>query len=117
MDKKSLKKIMEQTINPRELALKKYSAYKLYICDLLRDIARQIEDGDFETVIKNNSFLSHAGDGWGNTNTCINFSYDETQKDIEQALNYLEFLRKYAYEELDLDAEFDEYKDYLPYVN
>ena len=112
MNKNEVKEILNKTLNPRELAREKFCAYKNYILGIFEEISNLISNDEYEKVLRF-CFDSPAGDAWGLDNTVIDFGFDEKSKDILQALNYLSYLKKYYNKDLDIDAKFTEWKDYI----
>lgn len=99
--------IMQKTVSPRDLAKEKYLAYKEYIVNVLRTLATSVEDEYFEAVA-NCTVLSPSGDAYGSDNRYIDFGFDDKPCDIVEALNRLEFLRRYADGEFDIDDKYCE---------
>lgn len=104
--------IMAKTLSPRDLAREKYIAYKAYIRDVFMKCAECVGKEQFQKIVDMTA-SSPAGDGYGKDNRFIDFGFDEAPKDIFEALNHLEFLRKYANGELDIDEKFYEGMEYL----
>jgi hypothetical protein len=113
MNKNEVKKIMEKKVNPRELAREQYDAYQDYIIQKLKGIIEGIENGNYEDIISEDTFISPAGDCMGMDNTVINFSFNETPCDIRQALNRLAFLAEYADGQREIDEVYNENVNYL----
>ena len=65
----------------------------------------QIKSEEFQKIVDLTA-CSPAGDGYGKDNRFIDFGFDNAPKDIFEALNYLEFLRRYAYGEIGVDEKF-----------
>lgn len=97
--------IMNKTVSPRDLAREKYIAYKAYIRDIFMMCANCAGNEEFQKIVDLTA-CSPAGDGYGSDNRFIDFGFDDAPKDIFEALNYLEFLRRYANGEIGVDEKF-----------
>lgn len=104
--------IMTKTLSPRDLAREKYIAYKAYIRDVFMKCAECTGNEQFQQIVDMTA-PSPAGDGYGKDNRFIDFGFDENQKDIFEALNYLEYLRRYANGDIELDEKFYEGMEFL----
>jgi hypothetical protein len=88
--------ILNETINPCELAKKKKDAYKDYVLDLLRKVIASIECEDWERL-NNFCFDSPAGDGYGMDNRVVNFSPNKEKPiDIMGAAYIIEYYNRVA---------------------
>ena len=88
--------ILNETINPCELAKKKKDAYKSYVLDLLRKAIDCIEREDWLSL-NNLCFDSPAGDGYGMDNSVLDFSPDTRKPiDIMGAAYIIEYYNRVA---------------------
>ena len=99
MKKDELSKIMNKTIDPKQLAFEQAEAYRGYIysklSDLMAEIADVDENTDVEKFAEKYCFDSPSGDGWGKDNCVIDFGYDGNA-DIVEALTKIVSLYRYA---------------------
>ena len=99
MKKDELSKIMNKTIDPKQLAFEQAEAYRGYIynklSDLMVEIADVDENTDVEKFAEKYCFDSQAGDDWGQDNCVIDFGYDGNA-DIVEALTKIVSLYRYA---------------------
>lgn len=99
MKKDELYKIMNKTLDPKQLALEQAQAYKNYICsklsDLIAEIADVDENTDVEKFAKKYCFDSPSGDYMGSDNSVIDFGYRD-YADIVEALIEIVSLYRYA---------------------
>lgn len=99
MEKDELYKIMNKTIDPKQLALEQAEAYKGYIysrlSDLMAEIANVDENTDVEKFAKKYCFDSPSGDYMGSDNCVIDFGYEDNA-DIVEALTKIVSLYVYA---------------------
>lgn len=88
--------ILNETINPCELAKKKKDAYKSYVLDLLRRVTSCVEHEDWKSL-NDFCFDSSSGDGYGMDNSVLDFSPDEkTPIDIMGAAYIIEYYNRVA---------------------
>ena len=104
--------IMNKVLNPRDLAREKANAYRKYILDVLDEVKKKISNGKYTDVIEMTAF-SADGDGYGNENDYIDFSYNDRPMDIKQALNLLAYLEKYANGTISVDEDYREGMNYM----
>ena len=97
--KDELSKIMNKTIDPKQLAFEQAEAYKGYVysklCDLMAEIADVDENTDVKKFAEKYCFDSPSGDGWGKDNYVIDFGYEDNA-DIVEALDKIVSLYRYA---------------------
>ena len=104
MKKDELSKIMNRTIDPKQLALEQAEAYKGYICNKLSELIAEVADvseiTDVEKFAEKYCFDSPSGDEMGSDNSVIDFGYGN-YADIVEALTKIVSLYRYArdYEE------------------
>lgn len=102
--KEELSKIMNKTIDPKQLALEQAEAYKGYICNKLSELIAEVADvseiTDVEKFTEKYCFDSPSGDCMGSDNCVIDFGYEDSA-DIVEALTKIVSLYRYArdYEE------------------
>lgn len=99
MKKDELSKIMNRTIDPKQLALEQAEAYKGYICNKLSELIAEVADvseiTDVEKFAEKYCFDSPSGDYMGSDNSVIDFGYGN-YADIIEALTKIVSLYKYA---------------------
>ena len=99
MKKDELSKIMNKTIDPKQLALEQAEAYRGYIYSKLRDLMAEIADVDENTDVEKFAekycFDSPSGDYMGSDNFVLDFGYDGNA-DIVEALTKIVSLYRYA---------------------
>lgn len=99
MKKDELSKIMNKTIDPKQLAFEQAEAYRAYIynrlSDLMVEIADVDENTDVEKFAEKYCFDSPSGDYMGSDNFVIDFGYGDNA-DIVEALNKIVSLYRYA---------------------
>ncbi len=99
MKKDELSKIMNRTIDPKQLALEQAEAYKGYICNKLSELIAEVADvseiTDVEKFAEKYCFDSPSGDYMGSDNSVIDFGYGN-YADIVEALTKIVSLYKYA---------------------
>ncbi len=99
MKKDELSKIMNKTIDPKQLALEQAEAYKGYICNKLSELITEVADVSEITNVKKFAekycFDSLSGDYGGQDNCVIDFGYRDNA-DIVEALTKIVSLYKYA---------------------
>jgi homospermidine synthase len=81
-----IQEIMSVSVN--NLAEKQYEAYKSHVLTVLAEVAGFIKQDRYKDV-EGRTFFSPAGDGYGSDNHCINFSWDEHDRDIVEACEKL----------------------------
>lgn len=87
--------ILDVDINNLKQA--KYKAMKEHIIGVLDKVKDLVEKGDYDGL-DDVTFISTAGDGWGDENSCINFAWrDGKYMDIAEATHIL----------MELDADKD----------
>lgn len=99
MKKDELFKIMNRTIDPKQLALEQAEAYKSYICNKLSGLIAEVADvseiTDIEKFAEKYCFDSPSGDEMGSDNYVIDFGYGD-YADIVEALTKIVSLYRYA---------------------
>lgn len=99
MEKDELYKIMNKTLDPKQLALEQAEAYKGYIYSKLNDLMTEIagvdENADVEKFAEKYCFDSPSGDCMGSDNSVIDFGYGDSV-DIVEALTKIVSLYRYA---------------------
>lgn len=99
MKKDELSKIMNKTLDPKQLAFEQAEAYRGYIysklSDLMAEIADVDENTDVEKFAEKYCFDSPSGDYMGSDNSVIDFGYGDNA-DIVEALNKIVSLYRYA---------------------
>lgn len=95
MTKNDITKMMEEVHSPKELARKKYEAYKTYVLQVLDNVKQEIERESFSNIEKY-LFESPSGDGWGLDNHCIDFGINNRVMDIYDACQMLQFYSLYS---------------------
>jgi hypothetical protein len=99
MKKDELSKIMNKTIDPKQLAFEQAEAYRGYIysklSDLMAEIADVDENTDVEKFAEKYCFDSSSGDYMGQDNCVIDFGYGDNA-DIVEALTKIVSLYRYA---------------------
>lgn len=97
--KEELSKIMNRTIDPKQLALEQAEAYKGYICNKLSELIAEVADVSENTNVKKFEekycFDSQSGDYAGQDNCVIDFGY-RGNADIVEALTKIVRLYRYA---------------------
>lgn len=87
---KDVREIME--INVDNLKQRQFNIYKEFVLKTLKGIIEDIELNNFNNVY-DKLFYSPSGDECGMDNYCIDFSYDERDVDIREAIDLLERLK------------------------
>lgn len=99
MKKDELSKIMNKTLDPKQLAFEQAEAYRGYIysklSDLMAEIADVDENTDVEKFAEKYCFDSPSGDYMGSDNSVIDFGYGDNA-DIVEALTKIVSLYRYA---------------------
>lgn len=99
MKREELSKIMNKTIDPKQLALEQAEAYKGYICNKLSELIAEVADVSEITDVKKFAekycFDSQSGDYAGQDNCVIDFGYKDNA-DIVEALTKIVSLYRYA---------------------
>lgn len=99
MRKEELVKIMNRTIDPKQLALEQAEAYKGYICNKLSELIAEVADvseiTDVEEFAEEYCFGSPSGNEMGSDNYVIDFGY-KNYADIVEALYEIVSLYRYA---------------------
>ena len=88
--------ILNEVVNPCELAKKKKEAYKEYVISILTQAKDYVENEDWASL-NNLCFDSPAGDGYGMDNSVLDFSPDtNTPIDIMGAAYIIEYYNRVA---------------------
>lgn len=80
-------------INIENLKEKQYEFLKEHTLNILEGIIDDLNNDKFDDIKKKMKF-SPAGDGYGDNNYYINFSYNETSMDLFDIVNKMEELKK-----------------------
>ena len=80
-------------INIGNLKEKQYEFLKEHTLNILEGIIDDLKNDKFDDIRKKMAF-SAAGDGYGDENYYINFSYNETFMDLFDIVNKIEELKK-----------------------
>ena len=87
-----LQKIMGLSV--QNLAKEQHTALKEHVIDILKAVLKTVQDEKYEDV-DNYLAYSGSGDGYGDTNHYIDFSYDPKDTcDIQQVIKRLRSLKE-----------------------
>ena len=75
--------------NIEKLKQDQSKALKEHITNIFNDILAKINEGKYQEVVDKYLEFSPAGDGFGDDNYFINFSWNEERKDISDVLEML----------------------------
>lgn len=86
----NIQEIMEIDID--NLAEKQHNAVKNHVIEVLQDIINLVEEEKYEEI-QNKLIYSPSGDGYGEDNHYINFSYRNGEEDIKEMMDRLKNLK------------------------
>ncbi len=90
--------IMDVDVN--NLKQKQYDFLKKHTIDILDEIIELLQDGNLQKVMYSLKF-SGAGDGYGQDNYYINFSYDKKPRDLQEIIEKMAELKGIELEEIE----------------
>lgn len=86
----NLKELM--STRPEDLAELQFRELKQHVLNILNKVTNAVDNNDFKTV-KEMTFCSPSGDGYGSDNDCIDFNYGTKENiDILNIIGTLEYL-------------------------
>lgn len=113
MTKNDITRVMEEVYSPKDIAKKKYEAYRKYVLQVLDNVKQEIERESFSNIEKH-LFESPAGDGYGLDNHCIDFGTNTARMDLYDACQMLQFYKLYTQTDmLPLTATYMDGYDYF----